>query len=81
MTQVTEHLETHGVPFEPITHQQAYTSIAEARALGIDASDAHRNRLELNGFGLAPCGKDHLFVLEHLLVDVERCAQQRAERR
>ena len=39
MTQVTEHLETHGVPFEPITHQQAYTSIAEARALGIDAHE------------------------------------------
>ena len=39
MTQVTEHLETRGVPFEPIAHQQAYTSIAEARALGIDASE------------------------------------------
>ena len=39
MTQVTEHLENHGVPFEPIAHQQAYTSIAEARALGIDASE------------------------------------------
>lgn len=39
MTQVTEHLEAHGVPFEPIAHQQAYTSIAEARALGIDASE------------------------------------------
>ncbi|MGH3223134.1 MAG: aminoacyl-tRNA deacylase [Streptosporangiaceae bacterium] len=39
MTQVTEHLETHGVPFEPVAHQQAYTSIAEARALGIDASE------------------------------------------
>lgn len=39
MTQVREHLETHGVPFEPIAHQQAYTSIAEARALGIDASE------------------------------------------
>ena len=39
MTQVTEHLETHGVPFEPIAHQQAYTSIAEARALGIDAGE------------------------------------------
>jgi len=35
MTQVTEHLQTHGVPFEPIAHQQAYTSINEARALGI----------------------------------------------
>jgi Ala-tRNA(Pro) deacylase len=39
MTQVTEHLQTHGVPFEPIEHQQAYTSIAEARALGIEASE------------------------------------------
>ena len=29
MTQVTEHLETHGVPFEAIAHQQAYTSIAD----------------------------------------------------
>src|SRR5262249_5776928 len=39
MTQVTEHLQTHGVPFEPIAHQQACTSIGEARALGIDASE------------------------------------------
>ena len=39
MTQVTEHLETHGVPFEPIAHQQTYTSIAEATALGVDASE------------------------------------------
>ena len=39
MTRVTEHLETHGVPFEPIAHQQACTSVAEARALGIDASE------------------------------------------
>jgi prolyl-tRNA editing enzyme YbaK/EbsC (Cys-tRNA(Pro) deacylase) len=39
MTQVTEYLRTHGVPFEPIAHQQAYTSIEEARALGIEASE------------------------------------------
>src|ERR1700750_1559980 len=39
MTQVTEHLQTHGVPFEAIAHQQAYTSIAEVRALGINASE------------------------------------------
>src|SRR5206468_10264912 len=39
MTQVTEHLQTHGVPFETIAHQQTYTSIAEARALGINASE------------------------------------------
>ena len=39
MTQVTEHLQTHGVPFAPIAHPQAYTSIDEARALGIEASE------------------------------------------
>jgi Ala-tRNA(Pro) deacylase len=39
MTRVTEYLETHGVPFAPIAHQQAYTSIDEARALGIEASE------------------------------------------
>ena len=39
MTQVTEHLETRGVPFESIRHEQAYTSIAEAAVLGIDASE------------------------------------------
>ena len=39
MTQVTEHLETRGVPFEPIAHQEACASVAEARALGIDASE------------------------------------------
>jgi Ala-tRNA(Pro) deacylase len=39
VTRVTEHLQARGVPFEPIAHQQAYTSIDEARALGIDASE------------------------------------------
>ena len=39
MTQVTEHLRTRGVPFEPIAHQQACTPVAEARALGIDAGE------------------------------------------
>src|SRR5260370_34458085 len=39
MTRVTEHLQTRGVPFAPIAHQQACTSIAGARALGIYASE------------------------------------------
>ena len=39
MTRVTEHLHTRGVPFAPIAHRQAYTSIDEARALGIDAGE------------------------------------------
>jgi hypothetical protein len=38
-------------------------------------------RPDLNRFGLAPGGKDHRLVLEHLLIDVEGCAQQRAKRR
>jgi Ala-tRNA(Pro) deacylase len=39
MSRVREHLESQGVKFEPIAHQQAYTSVAEARALGISASE------------------------------------------
>src|SRR5437763_16316239 len=39
MTQVTQQLHTRGVPFEAIAHQQAYSAIGEARALGIDASE------------------------------------------
>jgi Ala-tRNA(Pro) deacylase len=39
MTRVTEYLQAQGVPFESIAHQQAYTSIDEARALGIEASE------------------------------------------
>ena len=39
MTQVTEHLQARGLPFEPIAHQRACTSAAEAWALGIDASE------------------------------------------
>src|SRR6266545_7664528 len=39
MSRVREQLESHGVPFEPIAHEQTYTSIAEARALGIAASE------------------------------------------
>ena len=37
MTRVTEHLQTHGVPFAAIAHPQACTSIDQARALGIEA--------------------------------------------
>ena len=39
MTQVTEHLQTRGVPFKAVAHPRAYTSVAEARALGIEASE------------------------------------------
>jgi prolyl-tRNA editing enzyme YbaK/EbsC (Cys-tRNA(Pro) deacylase) len=36
---VTDHLGKRGVPFEVIPHEQTYTTIDEARALGIDADD------------------------------------------
>jgi Ala-tRNA(Pro) deacylase len=39
MSGVREHLERQGVTFEPIAHKQTYTSIAEARALGINAAE------------------------------------------
>ena len=39
MSVVTEHLEQRGSVFQVIPHRQAYTSIDEARALGVDAGD------------------------------------------
>jgi Ala-tRNA(Pro) deacylase len=39
MSLVTEHLEQHGAAFEVLAHRQAYTSIEEARALGVDADE------------------------------------------
>lgn len=39
MPTVAEHLQRQGVAFELIPHSQAYTSIDEARALGISADE------------------------------------------
>jgi len=39
MSVVTEYLESRGVRFEVIEHPRAYTSVAEAKALGIDADE------------------------------------------
>jgi Ala-tRNA(Pro) deacylase len=39
MSVVTEHLKQRGAAFEELAHRQAYTSIDEARALGIDADE------------------------------------------
>src|SRR4029453_1695759 len=36
---VTEHLEQRGAAFEVLPHRQAYGSIDEARALGVDADE------------------------------------------
>jgi Cys-tRNA(Pro) deacylase len=37
MSLVTEYLERKGVPFEAISHEKTYTTMDEARALGIEA--------------------------------------------
>ena len=39
MSVVTEHLEQRGAVFEVLPHRQAYTSIEEARTLGVDADE------------------------------------------
>jgi Ala-tRNA(Pro) deacylase len=39
MSVVTEHLEQQGIAFEVLAHQQAYTPIDEARALGMDVGE------------------------------------------
>jgi prolyl-tRNA editing enzyme YbaK/EbsC (Cys-tRNA(Pro) deacylase) len=37
MTELTDYLERKGIAFEVLTHERAFTGIAEARALGVDA--------------------------------------------
>jgi Ala-tRNA(Pro) deacylase len=37
MQELTEYLQGKGIPFEVLTHERAFTGIAEARALGVDA--------------------------------------------
>jgi Ala-tRNA(Pro) deacylase len=39
MSVVTDLLDKRGVPFEVIAHEQAYTTVAEATALGISADE------------------------------------------
>lgn len=39
MSVVTEYLQGHGVPFEVLSHPKAFTSIDEARALGVEADE------------------------------------------
>lgn len=39
VSRVAEHLQGRGVPFEVVPHAQAFTSISEARALGVSADE------------------------------------------
>ena len=45
MSAVTDHLGKRGVPFEVIPHERSFTSIDEARALGISADEVIKSVL------------------------------------
>lgn len=45
MSVTTEYLEKRGVPFEVIPHEKAFTSIDEAKALGIEADEVVKTLL------------------------------------
>jgi Ala-tRNA(Pro) deacylase len=53
MSVVTEHLQQRGSAFELLPHQQAYTSVEEARALGIDAGEVLKTLALRTGSGYA----------------------------
>ncbi len=51
MSRVTEHLQNQGAAFEVIPHEQTYTSIEEARALGISAGEVVKTVLVATSSG------------------------------
>ena len=53
MSVVTEHLEQRGSRFEVIPHRQAYTSVDEARALGIEVGEVLKTLVVRTGSGYA----------------------------
>jgi Ala-tRNA(Pro) deacylase len=53
MSVVTEHLEQRGCVFEVIPHRQAYTSVDEARALGIEVGEVLKTLAVRTGSGYA----------------------------
>src|SRR5215218_2268485 len=53
MSVVTEQLEQRGSIFEVIPHQQAYTSVDEARALGIEVNEVLKTLAVRTGPGYA----------------------------
>jgi Ala-tRNA(Pro) deacylase len=53
MSVVTEHLEQRGSVFEVIPHRQAYTSVDEARALGIEVGEVLKTLALRTGAGYA----------------------------
>jgi Ala-tRNA(Pro) deacylase len=61
MSVVTEHLEQRGAAFEALAHRQAYTSIDQARALGVDADEVLKTLAVRTGPGyvlvVVPAGR------------------------
>jgi Ala-tRNA(Pro) deacylase len=53
MSVVTEHLERRGSVFEVIPHRQAYTSVDEARALGMQVDEVLKTLAVRTGSGYA----------------------------
>lgn len=53
MSVVTDHLQARAVKFEAIPHEQTYTSIDEARALGIAADEVIKTLVLNTSFGHA----------------------------
>jgi Ala-tRNA(Pro) deacylase len=53
MSVVTEHLEQRGSVFEVVPHRQAYTSVDEARALGIEVGEVLKTLAVRTGPGYA----------------------------
>jgi len=53
MSVVTEHLEQRGCVFEVLAHRQAYTSVDEARALGIEVGEVLKTLAVRTGSGYA----------------------------
>jgi len=53
MSVVTKHLTQQGSVFEVLPHRQAYTSVDEARALGIDADEVLKTLAVRTGSGYA----------------------------
>ncbi len=53
MSVVTEHLNQRGCVFEVLAHRQAYTSVDEARALGIEVDEVLKTLAVRTGPGYA----------------------------
>src|SRR5919106_3086075 len=53
MSVVTEHLEQQGCIFEVLPHRQAYTSVDEARALGVEVGEVLKTLAVRTGPGYA----------------------------